>query len=62
MTKDDRNEFLYDFFPFLFGIYPYTSHTKKQLEAMKQAGVKDGDCTVYELVRPFLFRLTRSFL
>ena len=61
MTDQDRNEFLYAFLPFLFGIHPFTSHTEKQLEAMKQAGVEGGDCTIYELVKPFLSRLMKSF-
>ena len=61
MTDQDRNEFLYAFLPFLFGIHPFTSHTEKQLEAMKQAGVEGGDCTIYELAKPFLSRLMKSF-
>ena len=44
-TDKDRKEFLYSFFPFLFGIHPFTTHTEKQLAAMKQAGIKEGDCT-----------------
>ena len=62
MTDDDRTGFLYAFFPFLFGIHPFTSHTEKQLEAMKQAGIKGGDCTISELVKPFLLRLLKAFL
>ncbi|HIW59798.1 MAG TPA: hypothetical protein H9880_07920 [Candidatus Anaerobutyricum avicola] len=62
MTQEDRKGFLYAFFPFLFGVHPFTSHTEKQLEAMKQAGVKDGDCTIHELTKPFLLRLLKSFL
>ena len=62
MAQEDRKEFLYAFFPFLFGIHPFTSHTEKQLEAMKQAGIEEGDCTIYELTKPFLLRLLKSFL
>ena len=62
MTEQDRKGFLYAFFPFLFGIHPFTSHTEKQLEAMRQAGVKEGDCSIYELTMPFLLRLLKSFL
>ena len=61
MTQEDRKKFLCAFFPFLFGIYPFTTHTEKQLEAMKQAGIKEGDCTIYELTKPFLLRLLESF-
>lgn len=62
MTDKDRKEFLYSFFPFLFGIHPFTTHTEKQLAAMKQAGIKEGDCTIFELAKPFLLRLLKSFL
>ena len=61
MTQEDRKKFLCAFFPFLFGIYPFTTHTEKQLEAMKQAGIKEGDYTIYELTKPFLLRLLESF-
>ena len=30
MTGEDRQAFLYAFFPFLFGVYPYTTATEKQ--------------------------------
>ena len=39
MDNEKRQEFVYSFFPFMFGIYPYTVATEKQKEAMKLAGV-----------------------
>lgn len=57
MTANDVQEFLYAFFPFLFGVYPYTSHTKKQEEAMKLAHVPYVRHSVYELTMPFVARL-----
>src|SRR5699024_5610184 len=30
MTEMDRRAFLYAVLPFLFGVYPYTTHTEKQ--------------------------------
>lgn len=48
---------LYVFFPFMFGIYPYTAVTDKQKEAMKQAGVDFAYRSVYELVYNCLIRL-----
>ena len=45
------------FFPFMFGIYPYTAVTDKQKEAMKQAGVDFAYASVYELVYNCLIRL-----
>lgn len=38
MDIEKRQEFVYAFFPFMFGIYPYTVVTKKQKKAMKEAG------------------------
>ena len=61
MTVNDIREFLCAFFPFMFGVYPYTTHTEKQKEAMEQANVKYEDCSIYEIVRPFVYRLLRSF-
>ena len=38
-TVQDIQDFIYVFFPFMFGIYPYTAVTDKQRDAMKQANV-----------------------
>ena len=42
--------FLYVFFPFLFGVYPYTAVTEKQKTAMRDAGVVYTYQSVYEIV------------
>ena len=39
MDAGERQQFLYAFFPFIYGIYPYTSVTDKQRIAMEQAGI-----------------------
>ena len=39
MTAADKQEFIYAFFPFLHGIYPYTEQRQQQKEAMKAAGI-----------------------
>ena len=49
MDIEKRQEFVYAFFPFMFGIYPYTVVTKKQKKAMKEAGVDYTYNSVYEL-------------
>lgn len=41
MDLERREAFIYSFFPFMFGIYPYTVVTDKQKEAMEKA-VKDA--------------------
>ena len=37
MNVTDIQNFIYIFFPFMFGIYPYTSVTEKQKAAMEEA-------------------------
>ncbi|MGI5855443.1 MAG: TetR family transcriptional regulator [Candidatus Merdivicinus sp.] len=61
MTADNIQKFLYALFPFLFGVYPYTSHTEKQIQAMKMAHVHFISYSIYELVKPFAVRLLQSF-
>ena len=57
MTAQQTHLFLYVFFPFMFGIYPYTAVTDKQKKAMTQAGVDFAYRSVYELVYNCLIRL-----
>lgn len=45
----DGNAFIYNFFPFIYGIYPYAVVTEKQREAMAQAGIDYQYHTIYEL-------------
>lgn len=61
MTVNDIQAFLYAFFPFLFGIYPYTSHTEKQMKAMRLAHVNYIHCSIYELTKPFVAKILRPF-
>ena len=60
-TEEDRRGFVYAFFPFLFGVYPYTNSTEKQKEAMKIAGVAAPGYDISELTRALTLTLTRSF-
>lgn len=50
MNEKQRDEFVFSFFPFMFGIYPYTVVTEKQKKAMQQAHVDYVYMTVYELI------------
>ena len=50
MTEGDRQDFLYVFFPFLYGVYPYTTVTEKQRQAMEAAGASFWHVTAYDLV------------
>lgn len=49
MSEQDKEEFLYVYFPFMFGIYPYAVVTEKQGKAMEDAGVGFVSHSIYEL-------------
>lgn len=49
MTKKQQDNFIYNFFPFMFGIYPYTYVTEKQRAAMEKAGVNYVSMSIYEI-------------
>jgi AcrR family transcriptional regulator len=57
MTVSDIQNFIYIFFPFMFGIYPYTEVTEKQRTAMKEAGINYVYQSAYELIYSCLRRL-----
>ena len=57
MTVEEIQNFIYIFFPFMFGIYPYTAVTDKQREAMKQANVDYIYQSIYEITYACLIRL-----
>jgi len=50
-------DFIYVFFPFMFGIYPYTEVTDKQKEAMKEAEVDYLYQSVFEITNNCLLKL-----
>lgn len=49
INEDDRKKFVYIFFPFMFGIYPYSVVTEKQKAAMKEAEVNFVYQSIYEI-------------
>ncbi len=49
MTSQDRQDFIFSFFPFMFGIYPYTVVTEKQRQAMREAGIDYVYMSIYEI-------------
>ena len=57
MGVTDIQNFIYTFYPFMFGIYPYTAVTEKQRVAMKEAGINYVYQSVYELTNSCLIRL-----
>lgn len=49
--------FVYSFFPFLFGIYPYTNATEKQKAAMAAASVKYAAFSAFDLAYNAVIKL-----
>ncbi len=49
MSVRDKQDFIFSFFPFMFGIYPYTVVTEKQRDAMAQANVNYVYMSIYEI-------------
>ena len=59
MTVSEIQNFIYIFFPFMFGIYPYTAVTEKQRAAMKEANVDYVYQSIYEITHTCLCRLLK---
>ena len=60
MNDGEIRNFLYIFFPFMFAIYPYTSVTVKQREAMKKADVDFAYQSIYDITFSCLVRLLNA--
>jgi hypothetical protein len=56
-SAQEIQDIIYVFFPFMFGIYPYTSVTDKQRDAMKQANVDYAYQSIFEITNSCLFKL-----
>jgi len=50
MDATERQHFIYMFFPFIYGVYPYTTVTEKQRASMEAAGVNFVYLSVYQMV------------
>jgi len=61
MSESDRRSFLYMFFPFIYGIYPYAEVSEKQREAMEAAAVGFSYHSIYEITCPFIQKLLKAF-
>ncbi len=60
MTVVERQEFIYVFFPFMFGIYPYTVVNEKQRGAMNDANVNYVFMSIYEITFNCVYKLLRE--
>lgn len=59
MTEKEKDKFIFSFFPFMYGIYPYAEVTEKQKEAMKNANVPFKSQTIYEITYNGLLKLLK---
>lgn len=53
----DRERFIYVFFPFLFGVYPYSVASEKQITAMKEAKMEFKLHSIYEMIYQCVMQL-----
>ena len=60
MDKSARDRFIYIFFPFMFGLYPYANVTQKQKQAMIAAGIKFPTQRVYDFAYQTIFSLLNN--
>lgn len=62
MTVSEKQDFIYTFFPFMFGIYPYTFVTEKQRAAMEEANTNYVFMSIYEITFNCVSRLLGRIL
>ena len=53
----DCESFIFVFFPFLFGVYPYSMATEKQLAAMREANIEFRMHSIYEMIYSCVLQL-----
>ena len=55
--ETDCESFIFVFFPFLFGVYPYSAATQKQLDAMREAKLDFKMHSIYEIIYSCVLQL-----
>ena len=60
MSEEEKTDFIYSFFPFMYGIYPYTNVTDKQREAMEIAKANFKYMSIYEMTYKGIKKLLES--
>ena len=60
MSNAEIEQIMYVFFPFMFGIYPYSEVTDKQKNAMREAEVSYKYQTIYEITYSCLIKLLKN--
>ena len=57
MKEDQKEEFIFLFFPLMYGIYPYAEVTEKQKSAMDVANVPFKYLSIYEITYKGIIKL-----
>jgi AcrR family transcriptional regulator len=61
MNDKACQDFLYAFFPFLYGLYPYTTVSEKQRRAMAEAGLDFVYMSVYDMASSCVMALLKQY-
>ncbi len=59
MSENEKDEFVFLFFPFMYGIYPYAEVTEKQMQAMNSAGVPFKYLSIYDITYKGIIKLLK---
>ena len=59
MSEEEKDKFIFSFFPFMYGIYPYTEATEKQKLAMEKANVPFPNLSIYETAYNGILKLLK---
>ncbi len=54
VSEEKSTQIIYAFFPYMYGIYPYSYPTDKQISAMDEVKLSHMDTTIYEMTYQFL--------
>ena len=57
MNEEEKDEFIFLFFPLMYGIYPYAEVTEKQKQAMKMADVPFKYLSIYDITYKGILKL-----
>ena len=57
MSDEEKEEFVFLFFPLMFGIYPYAEVTEKQMQAMETADVPFKYLAIYDITYKGIIKL-----
>ncbi len=57
MSDEEKDEFVFLFFPLMYGIYPYAEVTEKQMKAMNSAEVPFKYLSIYDITYKGILKL-----